>query len=482
MFSTRVTPGLLMARINSEAYAPVHTAAEAQLRSSGLTVSSLGDVVDKPINNSIRNVAAELDAPGATVPMFRPADMSDGWLSIESAPRLRVDFERTHAKARVYPGDLALGIAGTVGEVGRVPSSTTHGNINGSCARIAPKDSYKGYLHGFLRSRYGQSSLMRWAVGAVQKHINLEDLPGVLIAAPASEQARLYIGNKVRQAEALRTAASINRDTAHQAILGDSTFELEPSFSEAPRRIDATDVSDVSLDPSFVRATRGHRLVPSGLPLAEMANSCKCGEPIRADERQPGPYPYYGASGPIDVHDAYNFDGEFLVVAQDGSIGCVDVARGRFWGNNHVWVLSLGRGYDLDAVALYLRDYYPYWSGATTGSVVPKVTSKNLLRVCLPEAVAKEGAGIGPPWRRAVEQSAFAKRLTTAARFLVEALLERKVTEADLIAAHKSPEADRSLSERLTVDGLDAPGTEPLFTDLDRLEVLLNEAQAKETE
>jgi hypothetical protein len=35
----------------------------------------LGDIVSKPINNSIRAVTGELDDPNANIPMFRPADI-----------------------------------------------------------------------------------------------------------------------------------------------------------------------------------------------------------------------------------------------------------------------------------------------------------------------------------------------------------------------------------------------------------------------
>ncbi len=476
MFTTRIAFNLLRPRLNSEAYAPEHMAAEQSLRSSGLSVYSLADLVTEPINNSIRNVAAELDAPGAAIPMFRPADMSEGWLSAESAPKLRLGFERKHSKARVQPGDIVLGIAGTVGEIGRVPPSKAHGNINGSCARLVPREDYKGYLHGFIRSKYGQSSLIRWAVGAVQKHLNLEDLPGVLVAAPSAEPARLYIGNKVRQAETLRARARADREYARECLDQLSGTDVEPSFQQRPRRVLAGSVSEVSLSPSFVRALRGHQRIPGPVAIEKLIESCKCGDPIRADERRPGSYPYYGASGPIDVHDDFNFDGDYLVVAQDGSIGCTNVARGRFWANNHVWVLRLRSGYDLDALGAYLQDHYPYWLGLTTGSVIPKVTSENLLRICVPTAAVRATSDIGRPLRRARERESLSGRLTTSARLLVEALIERKVTEKELITAHTDPAADRALLSRLATDGFDGEA-EPLFPDLDKLDALLKDAQ-----
>jgi len=75
-----------------------------------------------------------------------------------------------------------------------------------------------------------------------------------------------------------------------------------------------------------------------------------------------------------------------------------------------------------------------------------------------------------------------ATRLTSAARTLVEALIERKVSEKELVAAHKDASADRALLARLTVDGLDVAGADPLFPDLDRLEELIQKAHQGEAQ
>jgi type I restriction enzyme, S subunit len=40
--------------------------------------------------------------------------------------------------------------------------------------------------------------------------------------------------------------------------------------------------------------------------------------PVKEADRRPGPYPYYGASGIVDYVDGYLFDGEYLLIAEDG--------------------------------------------------------------------------------------------------------------------------------------------------------------------
>jgi type I restriction enzyme, S subunit len=68
----------------------------------------------------------------------------------------------------------------------------------------------------------------------------------------------------------------------------------------------------------------------------------------------------------------------------------------------------------------------------------------------------------------------FGHLLTTAAKLLVEALIEGKLSEADLKAAQEGLERgdttlDREILARLTRKGIDNPNEPPLFPDLDAL-------------
>ncbi|XVN13464.1 hypothetical protein QZH46_18855 [Pseudomonas corrugata] len=74
-----------------------------------------------------------------------------------------------------------------------------------------------------------------------------------------------------------------------------------------------------------------------------------------------------------------------------------------------------------------------------------------------------------------------ATQLTNAAKFLVEALIEGQLTEAELITAEKALQAgtdrlDRYILSRLNTDGIDGQGP-ALFSDLDELYRLLAQAE-----
>ena len=110
-------------------------------------------------------------------------------------------------------------------------------------------------------------------------------------------------------------------------------------------------------------------------------------EPLNAEQRasRKGPYAYYGANGQVDSIDAYRYDGDYLLVAEDGGYfdqperGVAYMASGRFWVNNHAHVLQ-ARG------DLPLR-YFLYalnainWMPHVGGSTRLKLTAGALARV-----------------------------------------------------------------------------------------------------
>ena len=70
--------------------------------------------------------------------------------------------------------------------------------------------------------------------------------------------------------------------------------------------------------------------------------------PLKSADRdkRSGQYPYYGASGIIDDIDEFLFDGDFLLIAEDGanllsrSTPIAFKASGRFWVNNYAHVVQ----------------------------------------------------------------------------------------------------------------------------------------------
>jgi len=96
-------------------------------------------------------------------------------------------------------------------------------------------------------------------------------------------------------------------------------------------------------------------------------------------------YPYYGANGIIDYVNRYIFDGEFILVAEDGTVSTdkgkpvVQYVCGKFWVSNHAHVIKCENSITLKFLYYALKnvDIIPY----ITGAVQPKLNQRNLLDI-----------------------------------------------------------------------------------------------------
>lgn len=94
-------------------------------------------------------------------------------------------------------------------------------------------------------------------------------------------------------------------------------------------------------------------------------------------------YPYYGAVSVVDYVDDYLFDGEYLLVSEDG-IYVVDEnghpllqhITGKFWANNHAHILKGKSGFTEDSLYLFLSN--TNMAPIVTGAAQPKINQANL--------------------------------------------------------------------------------------------------------
>ena len=108
-------------------------------------------------------------------------------------------------------------------------------------------------------------------------------------------------------------------------------------------------------------------------------------------------YPYYGASGAIDMIDDYNVEGDMILIGEDGAnlvrrtLPLSYIATGKYWVNNHAHILRPLEGclryyyYALEAC-----DYTTF----ITGSPQPKLSQQKLSNVWLPQPTLSEQSAI----------------------------------------------------------------------------------------
>jgi type I restriction enzyme S subunit len=126
--------------------------------------------------------------------------------------------------------------------------------------------------------------------------------------------------------------------------------------------------------------------------LAENLDSKR--RPITSGLRDAGKIPYYGASGVVDYVKDYIFEGDFLLVSEDGanllarSTPIAFSISGKSWVNNHAHVLKFETYAERRYVEYYLNgiDLAPYISGAAQ----PKLNKKNLESISIPSPSLRE--------------------------------------------------------------------------------------------
>ena len=116
----------------------------------------------------------------------------------------------------------------------------------------------------------------------------------------------------------------------------------------------------------------------------EIANRGR--RPVKASLRIPGETPYHGANNVQDHVEGHTHDGEFVLIAEDGSASLeqysIQYVVGKFWANNHVHVVG-GKG-SVNTRYLYhllcTVNFIPFLSGGGRA----KLTKGKLVEIPIP--------------------------------------------------------------------------------------------------
>ena len=121
------------------------------------------------------------------------------------------------------------------------------------------------------------------------------------------------------------------------------------------------------------------------LDIADIHNQIRV--PLSKMQRleRKGVYPYYGASGVIDYIDGFLFEGDYVLISEDGEnlksrkTPIAFEANGKFWVNNHAHILK-GKKTFLNKILIYYFQNLDL-NEFITGAVQPKLNKSNLLSI-----------------------------------------------------------------------------------------------------
>ncbi|AOF52377.1 anticodon nuclease [Rodentibacter caecimuris] len=111
-------------------------------------------------------------------------------------------------------------------------------------------------------------------------------------------------------------------------------------------------------------------------------------KPISSSKRVKGEYPYYGASGIVDFVEHYIFDGDYLLISEDGanllarSTPIAFSISGKNWVNNHAHIIEFRNDVTRKFVEYYINSIDI--SKFISGGAQPKLNQENLNKIEIP--------------------------------------------------------------------------------------------------
>jgi type I restriction enzyme M protein len=111
-------------------------------------------------------------------------------------------------------------------------------------------------------------------------------------------------------------------------------------------------------------------------------------KPVTKSDRSSGKYPYYGASGIVDYVENYIFDGNYLLISEDGAnllarnTPIAFSISGKNWVNNHAHILMFKNIETQKFVETYINQINI--SEFVTGMAQPKLNQQSLNAIAIP--------------------------------------------------------------------------------------------------
>jgi len=297
----------------------------------------------------------------AGLPIVRISNIQDDKITSDFVYFNRGDYNIDFEKYEVLYGDILIAMSGaTTGKVG-INYNDEVLYLNQRVGKIVPRENIiHRYLFYYLKTNAAKS--LSIAQGVAQPNLSTQQINSfVLPVPPLSEQQRIV----------------------SELDLLSSIIEKKKAQLKEYDQLAQSIFYDMFGDP--VANEKGWEVKK----LGDCCNNCdSLRKPITAKDRIKGTIPYYGASGIVDYVKDYLFDGEYLLISEDGAnlvFRSTPIAfriKGKTWVNNHAHVLQFDTLFQqiFMEYSINLRDI----SSIVTGCAQPKLTQAAMNNINIP--------------------------------------------------------------------------------------------------
>lgn len=302
------------------------------------------------------------------VPLIRSQNIYDNCVHSDNVVYISQETDEDMKNSRVETNDVLLNITGA--SIGRsaVYKHSDSANVNQHVCIIRPDDSVEAdFIQLNLSSSNGQKEIDLNQAGGGREGLNFQQISKMSFFYP-KKQEQVVISRFFKQLDHLFNL--------HQSKLN-NVKNLKAGLLQKMFPKNGKDVPEIRF-PEFTDVWEVRKLED----LVDFFDEKRI--PIDSGKRKIGEYPYYGATGIIDYVDGYIFEGEFVLLAEDGanitmrSSPIAYLTKGKFWLNNHAHIMRMKDGSNKFLLQLLEKqDYEKYNSGTAqpklNGQVVKKL-------------------------------------------------------------------------------------------------------------
>lgn len=498
----RISTSDLQDFLTAQTYRPEITQAKNHILS--LKNCSLQAVCTKPIQQGKSPKYAEKG-----LKCIKPKNTNDMLVSIDDIDWIDSSTKDQIQKQKLGYGDIVITRSGS-GTIGRasIYCYSEEAYTNDHLFVVRPDKADSHYICSFLNSFHGQRLLEAGVSGSTgQLNLSNEHIKSIPLFRP-DDKVQKYIGNKVRQAEQLRAWAKSCRGKI-QYYFNDlfSGISLDKPEHHHTRvsldilvpRLNAEFYSDYYMQVEkgligrFGKLTTLGRLAPTVRTKTKPSTDCLYKEigdlDVGKGAFESGTFHKFGEA-PNNAQRIFD-EGDIAVSTRRPNRGAIAVIEES--SSTTFYSVFLARLKPKDRnFGYWLKEFLRHDAGKLlllqrcTWTTYPVISEDDIESIPVPE-IPDHWDFIARLSRKSVKLEAVVTDLITTTKNLVEALIEGQLTEQQLIQAQQALEdgdnsLDQAILSKLSAEGYAIEGATPLFSDVDELYSLLEEAAQAEAE